>query len=44
MDFKKIFSVLIDLLEKQAEEKEGVEQEVTYTLVKKEDVKDAAAL
>ncbi len=37
MDFQKLFAVLVELLEVQAQQEEGVAQEVTYELIKKED-------
>lgn len=44
MNIKKIFAVLVELLESQAEQKEGVGQKVTYELIKKEDTQGDAAV
>lgn len=43
MDFVKIFAVFIGLLEAQAQE-EGVEQKVTFKLIKKEDTQETDAV
>lgn len=44
MDFQKLFAVLVELLEVQAQQEEGVAQEVTYELIKKEDAQEDAAV